>query len=114
MFTHHRAAPQRRKADAAFLARAGMAIAHPDRTLAKIDAATVSRRFAEKQRRAGGRIHLVLVVHFQNFDIPACGIKRAGSLPHQFGEQVDAKAHIPGFDDAGMARCGLDLLVIRR
>lgn len=44
-------------------------------------------------------------MHVENFNIPiraqsACGLR------HQTGQQIDAKAHIAGFDDTRMARRG--------
>ena len=46
-----------------------MAVAHPYGLLFKIDIASRGDRFAERQCRPGGRIDLMTVMHFNNFDI---------------------------------------------
>lgn len=65
-------------------------------------------RFTQQKRRAGRRVHLVLVVHFQDFDVPVLRIQRLRRLLRQNAEQVDAKAHIARLDDARMARRRLE------
>ena len=40
---------------------------------------------AEEQRRAGGRVDLVAVVHLDDLDVPG-GIEGAGNLGHQLGQ----------------------------
>ena len=46
-------------------------------------------------------------MHLHDLDIEAG--QRLGGLFHQRGQQIDAQAHIAGFDDDGMARSGVDL-----
>ena len=41
-------------------------------------------------------------------------LERARRLLDQHAEQVDAEAHIAGFDDAGMAAGRLDLRIVVR
>ena len=107
----HRAAAQRREADVAALARAGMAVADPDRMVGEVDAAAFRRRLAEQQRRARRRVDLVAVVHLEDLDVEI-GVERLRRLAHQGGEQIDAEAHIAGLDDDRMARGGLELLLV--
>ena len=107
VFADHRAAAQGGKADAAGLARAGVAIADPDRVLAQSDPAAFGCGLAEQQSRSRWRIDLVAVVHFQHLDVPVAGVQRLRRLAHQHREQVDAEAHVAGLDDAGMARGGM-------
>ncbi|MNT73405.1 hypothetical protein D3C72_2121050 [compost metagenome] len=91
-----------------------MAVAHPHRMRGEIDAAPARCRFAEKERGSGRGVDLVLVVHFQHLDVPARRIERTGGLLHEHRKQVDAEAHIAGFDDPRMAGSRLDLCVVHR
>ena len=91
---------------------ARMAVAHPHAVLAKRNVAALGRRLAEQQCGAGWRIDLVLVVHFENLDIEIVGAERLRRLFDQNAEQVDAKAHIAGFDDDRMTGRCADLGVV--
>ncbi len=102
------AAAQRRKADVARLARAGMAVARAHGMFGEIDGAPARGGFAEQQRRARGRIDLHAVMHFENLDVPI-GPERSGGLLHEHGENVDAEAHVARAHDRRMARGGGDL-----
>src|SRR5690606_37943035 len=68
----------------------------------------------QQQCSPRGGIDLVLVMHLENFDVPLGGIERARSLLHEYTEQVHAKAHIAGLDDARMAGRSPDLLLVAR
>ena len=77
----------------------------------KLDAAPLRRRLAEKERRAGGCIDLVAVVHLDDLDVEL-GTERRRRLLHEAGEQIDAKAHVAGLHDDRMARGRADLAQI--
>jgi hypothetical protein len=77
MFADDRAAAQRGKTDGAGNAHAGMAVAHAHGMFSKIDLPAPGSRFTEQQCRARRRIDLVLVVHFEDFDVPAPARARA-------------------------------------
>ena len=111
MVADHSAAAQRRKADVALAARAGHAVASAHRTLREIDAAAFRRRAAEHQRGAGWRVDLLVVVHFEDFDIEI-GIKRFRHALDQRREQIDAQTHIAGLDHHGALRRGRDQRVV--
>ncbi len=95
-----------------FLARAGDAVADLDGLVLQLDAPALCSLAAEQIGGAGGGIDLVLVVHFQHFDIPAGRVQRLRRLTNQNAEQVHAEAHVAGLDDAGMAGGGGDLLLV--
>ena len=64
-----RAAAQRGEADVADL-RAPVWPSRPRTArLVEIDAAAFRRRAAEQQRRAGGRVDLLAVMHFEDLDV---------------------------------------------
>ena len=107
----HRAAAQRREADVAALARAGMAVADADRVLGEVDAAALRRGAAEEQRRARRRIDLVAVMHLDDLDVEI-GVERLRRLADEDGEEVDAEAHVAGLDDRRMARRRGDLRLV--
>ena len=69
VFADHAAAAQIRKTDIAGMARAGIAVAAAHRILVEIDAAAFRRRAAKHQCRAGRRVDLLVVMHFENFDV---------------------------------------------
>ena len=98
MLADDRAAAQRREADVAALARAGMAVADADRMRGEIDAAPLRRRLAEQQRRARRRVDLVAVVHFEDLDVEI-GVERLRRLADEHGEEIDPEAHIARLDD---------------
>ena len=110
MVADHRAAAQRGEADRCRRCRAPV---WPSRTRTlfsrKPDAAAARGGLAEQQRGAGGRIDLVAVVHLEDLDVEILGLERLRRLLDQDGEQVDAEAHIAGFDDGRMAGGGGDL-----
>ena len=96
----HGAAAQRRKADVARLARAGLAVAAARRMRREIDAAAFRRRAAEHQRGAGRRVDLLVVMHLEDFDVEAV-VERLGHALGQRREQIDAEAHVAGLHDHG-------------
>ena len=59
---------------------------------------------AEHERGAGRRVDLLVVVHFQDFDVVIL-IERLRDALDQRRQQIDAEAHIAGFDDR-RAACG--------
>ena len=69
---------------------------------------------AEQQRGARGRIDLVAVVHLQDLDVEILRPERLRGLLDQHGEQIDAEAHIAGFDDGRVTGGGGDLGVVLR
>src|SRR5215831_9802869 len=42
-------------------------------------------------------------MHLENLDVELV-IERFGNLPHHGGQEIDAEAHVAGFDDAGPER----------
>ena len=64
-----------------------------------------------RKRGPGGRIHLVTVVHLQDFDIEFRSKHPGGPLDQQ-GEKVDTNAHVTGLDDRRVTRGGVDLCLI--
>ena len=56
------------------------------------------RRVAEQQRGAGRRVDLLVVMHLDDFDVEFIA-EGGGDALDQRGEQIDAEAHIAGFDD---------------
>src|SRR5688572_28959069 len=92
------AAAERRKADGARLARAGVAIAAAFRMRREVDVAPGGRGPAEEKRRARGGIDLLVVVHFDDLDVPVGqGVCR---LAHEVREEINAERKIAGLDDA--------------
>ena len=85
-----------------------MAMSPARRVGRKLDAASLRRRLAEKEGRAGRCIDLVAVMHLHNLDVEL-GTERRRRLLHEAGEQVDAKAHIAGLHDDRVARGRADL-----
>ena len=92
------AAAQRRKADVAGAARAGLAVAAARRALVEIDAAALRRRAAEHQRGAGRRVDLLVVVHLEDLDVEVL-VERLRHALDQRRQQIDAQAHVAGLDD---------------
>ena len=88
MIAHHRAAAQRGEADRAGLARPGVAIAHTHAVFRKPDGAAARGGLAKQQRGARGRIDLVTVVHFEDFDVEIIRPERFRGLLDQHGETV--------------------------
>ena len=88
-----------------------MPVARADRALHEIDAAPLSRRFAEHQRGPRRRVDLFVMVHFQHLDIVVIA-KRTCDLPHRRQQQIDAKTEIPGFDNDRVLGGFRDLLVV--
>ncbi|SPU65128.1 Uncharacterised protein [Brucella melitensis] len=105
-------AAQRGKADGAGFARASIAITHAHAVIRQRNVASARCRFTKQQRRAGWRINLVPVVHFQNFYVEIFRPKSLCRLLHEHGEEIDAEAHIAGLDDGGVAGGGADFLII--
>ena len=85
-------------------ARAGHAVAAARRVLCQIDAAAFGRRAAEQQRGAGRRVDLLVVMHFEDFDVVVVVERRRHALD-QSGQQIDAETHVAGLDDSRAARC---------
>ena len=77
---------------------AGMAVAPALRALVEIDAAAVRRGASKHQRRARGRVDLLVVMHFENFDVEVL-IERLGHALDQRRQQVDPETHVAGLDD---------------
>ena len=105
---HDASATQRRKADRSPRPLACVPVPAPDAVFRQRDVPALRRRLAQEQRGARGRIHLVLVMHFQNFDVEVRP-KRPRGLLHERREQVHAEAHIAGLHNGGMARRRFDL-----
>ncbi len=100
MLAHHRAAAQRRETDGAVVANAGLAVAPAHGFVFQRNLAAFGGGGAQKKRGARGRIHLHLVVHFQNLDI--VGGQGLGGALDQRRQQGHTQAHIAGFHDHGM------------
>src|SRR5690606_12329228 len=92
------AAAQRGKADIALAAWAGMAVTDAHRMVCQRNRATRCRGLAKQQRGTRGSVHLVTVMHFQDLDVEL-GVQCRRRLAHKACEEIDAKAHIAGFDD---------------
>ncbi len=87
------AAAQRGKTDSAPAPGAGHAVAAALGHLLERHPPAGGGGAAERQGRARWRVHLVAVMHFQDFDVVA-GIERAGRLFDQVQQQGHAHAHI--------------------
>src|ERR1700732_3050235 len=102
----HCPAAQRREADMADSAQAGVTVARANRMLFEFDATPFRRRFAEEERGAGWRIDLHAVMHFDDLDV-VFGPERAGDRLDESGKEIDPKAHVARAHDDSMARGGL-------
>ncbi len=51
-------------------------------------------------------------MHFQDLDVEILGVERLRRLLDQHRQQIDAEAHIAGFDDRRMARRRRDLRIV--
>src|SRR5690606_38881627 len=72
----YRTAPQRGKADRAFLAWAGVTIANPHALLGKIDLAAARNSVTQQKSGSGRRVHLVTMMHLKDFDVEIARCKR--------------------------------------
>ena len=97
MLTDDIAAAQGGKSDGPASAAADLSVAHTLGHRIQGGSAPCGGGLAKSERRAGGRIHLVAVVHLHDFDIVVLSEDR-GDLPCQPEEKVDADAHV-GADD---------------
>ena len=97
----HGAAAERGKTDIARLAGAGEPVASARRVLIQHDLAAAGRRLPQHQRRAGGRIDLGLVMHFENFDIEIL-VQRLRHPLHQRGKQIDPQTYIARLHNDGL------------
>ena len=105
------AAAQRREADVARFARAGVAVAPALALLLEVDLAALCGGLAEQQRGAGGRIDLLVVMHLDDLDVELVAERRRDLSCHH-REQIDAEAHVAGLHDRGLLRGLGDLRVI--
>ena len=71
MLTGNIAAAQHGKPDIAFLARSCLALAHHIRHIIQRHTASACCGLTKCQRRTGRGINLVMMMRFQNLDIPA-------------------------------------------
>src|SRR3974390_3170648 len=69
VFADDGTATQRRKADVARLACAGVTVAASHRVIVKFDAATFRGRAAEHERGARRRVDLLIVMHLEDLDV---------------------------------------------
>ncbi|MNS90434.1 hypothetical protein D3C72_1244850 [compost metagenome] len=99
MVAHDITAAHGGKTDAAIHARAGIAIALVHRAVGELGALGIGNHLAHLQRRTGRRIHLVLVVRFDDFDVVAAVLQRLGCHLEQLEGDIDAHAHVRGEDD---------------
>src|SRR5207253_1958443 len=86
---------QRREADGALRPGSRVTVARAHRMPAEIDAAAVRRRLAEQECGSRRRVDLVLVMHFENFNIEFIAERRRDLLD-QRGEEIDAETHVAG------------------
>ena len=98
VLAHHIAAAQGREADIARAPRAGVALAAPLRDRVQIGAAPRRRRPPEADGRARGRIHLVLVVDLEDFDVVFLAEQARHALDGR-EQRVHRHAHIGRIDD---------------
>ncbi len=98
MVADHVTTAQGNKADFATLARTNLAITGAAGDPAQRHVTPPRRGLTQSERRAGGRIDLVAVMHFKDFDIPF-GIENPRHFLHHLLQQVDAEAHIGGQHD---------------
>lgn len=89
----HSPAAQRREADLADPAQAGVTVARATRMLFEFDATAFRRCFAEEKGGAGWRIDLHAVMHFDDLDV-VFGPERSGDPLDQSGEEIDPEAHV--------------------
>ena len=106
MLADDRAASQCGESDRAAFASPGDSVADLDGVFVQIDVAAFGGGFPQQQGSAGRGINLMLVVHFQYFNVKIRRVQRLGCLSHQHRQQIDTEAHIAGFDDACMAGSG--------
>ena len=106
------AAAQRREADVARNARAGVTVAGADRSLIEIDAAAVRGSLTEQIGGPRRRIDLLPVVHFENLDVEIL-VERLRHLLDQRRQQINAKAHIARLHHDGLRGHALDDRVVR-
>ena len=113
MFAHDVPAANGVKADIAALACAGNTVTAPVGHIGQIDPAPFGGGLTQHQRRARGRIDLVVVVAFDDLDIEIL-VQRSGDLFGQLHQQVDPKAHVARPHDHRVTRGRLqpgDLLI---
>ena len=87
--------PRRVAADVALAARPDGTVADANSVVRQRYVAARRRRLAEHQRRPGGRVDLVAMVHLDDLDVEV-RVERLRHAPRQRGEQIDAEAHVAG------------------
>ena len=97
MFAGAIAAAQHCKADIASAACACLSLADHVGDIVELYAAATGRRLAKRQRGAGRRIDLVVMVGLQNLDIPSIE-KLRGNLLDQLAEKGDADGCVRAID----------------
>src|ERR1019366_1517265 len=101
-----RPAAQRRKADIANRAQAGVAVTHADGMVFEGNPTAFRGASAEQKRGPGGCIDLHAMMHLDDLDI-IFGTQRAGGLFGESGEEIDTEAHVSRVHDNRMLRGGL-------
>ena len=97
------AAAQHCKADIAGAACACLSLADHVGDIVELYAAATGRRLAKRQRGAGRRIDLVVMVGLQNLDIPSID-KLRGNLLDQLAEKGDADGCVRAIDKRDAVR----------
>src|SRR5690606_35302199 len=79
--------------DAARFPCAGFTMPRPVGDVVQVFAPGVSNRFTHGQGRTRGRIHLVAMVRFENFNV-ITAVEQAGSHFQQLESDIDANTHV--------------------
>lgn len=79
--------------------------------LVQTDTAPRCRCLTQQQSCSRRRVYLVPVVHFGDLYVPV-GTELRRSLPHQPGQQCDAKGRVAGLEDRDVSRRVVDALMV--
>ena len=92
--------------DADLLALAALGLGVPAEDVGLVRKAGLLHRVGDEQRRAGGRVHLGVVVLFHDLDVELR--QGLGRLLHKVQHHVDAQRHVRGLKDRDHLRGALD------
>ncbi len=112
VITNHIAPAKRCKADGTVFTRPGMAVTGANRHIVKFDTPAFCRGLTKAKCGARRRIDLVLVMHFDDFDIGHILVQDTCDLFDQCEGKVHADTHIRRKDDRGLLGSDFQLVLL--